>query len=55
MTVGVTTPIGSITFISADMISAIPLAGTIKNILGWLIYMFTAFYIYRLILVRTHS
>lgn len=55
MTITISTPIGNITLISASMISAIPLASTIKTVLGWLIYLFTAFTIYRIIINRTHS
>jgi len=45
---------GVITFISTAMIAAVPFAGTIKIILGALIYLMMAEYIYKLVL-RSHN
>ncbi|MFA6251561.1 MAG: hypothetical protein WC603_02970 [Candidatus Paceibacterota bacterium] len=51
----VTTPIGQITFINADMIEGVPYASTIKTILGALLYLFTAMTVYKLVLNTFHS
>lgn len=45
---------GEIDFISASQISAVPFASTIKTILGYLMYFFTAMTLYRMLL-RSHS
>lgn len=52
--VSASTPIGTINFISASAISAVPYASTIKTILGYMLYFFTAMTIYRLLL-RVHN
>jgi len=49
-----TTAMGSVTFISASMLSSVPFASTLKTILGYLMYFFTAILIYR-ILIKSHS
>lgn len=41
------TPIGEITFISADMLNAVPFAPFIKQILGYLLWVMLAFTLYR--------
>jgi len=46
--------LGDISLISASQISAVPYAGTIKTILGYIIYLFTAFTLYRMLL-KIHS
>jgi len=52
--VSATTPIGTIDFISASAISAVPYASTIKTIIGYLLYFMTAMTLYHLLL-RVHS
>jgi len=47
----VTTGIGTITFLTADMIEVIPYTSTIKTILSALLYFFTAMTIYKSILL----
>jgi hypothetical protein len=46
--------LGTISFISASQISAVPYASTIKTLLGYLLYFFTAMTLYRMLL-RTHD
>jgi hypothetical protein len=46
--------LGTISFISASQISAVPFASTIKTLLGYLLYFFTALTLYRMLL-RTHD
>jgi len=52
--VSATTPLGDITFISADMIEDVPYSGFIKTILGYMMWFFTGMFIYRVIL-RVHN
>ena len=47
--VSASTPLGEIDFISASQISAVPYASTIKTILGYMLYFFTAMTLYRII------
>lgn len=49
-----TDALGTINFISASQISAIPYSSTIKTILGYLLWFFTGMFIYR-ILLRVHD
>lgn len=44
------TPLGEFDFISASQIEAVPYASTIKTILGYLLYLFTAYTVYRRVL-----
>lgn len=53
-TVAVDTPIGTITFFSKAQIEAIPLSSTVKTILGWLLWIITAEFIYRKI-IKVHD
>jgi len=52
--ISVDTAIGEIDLISPTMLSAVPFASTVKTILGYLMYLFTAMTLYHLIL-RVHS
>lgn len=45
----VTTGIGNITFISEDMLNDIPMSATVRTILGYLLWLMTAFTIFRII------
>jgi len=54
-TIGVNVPgFGEITFISEDMVASVPFTGTVRTILGWILWLLAIEYVYYRV-IRSHD